>query len=523
MARVVALVMVLSAAGVAALPALGGQVGEVTQYGITWKFDRPVEAGQFVTGDWWVVGPVTVVSISPAPGPAPEAAKVNIKKGRWGDTSLRNDTRMRNGSMVVLKAGGRQGYDSRSSTYDPALSVKLPLTLAPNRSLISTVSHTSLPVDNFANKILWPSEKKCQCALKAAAVLTCLAAAPPEDAFRPPYAGTDKPIYRAKDLRWNLLLSLKAPAIEKKDKWPSGSYKLNVPDDWDQMARYFQRPWLEHLSSWAQQELNPTENQPNYGREHARLVSIASLMLHLDAPKEKKEKLLVGLVQYGIDISGAARVGANWNWGGGHTSGRKWPVVFASLMLGKPELRTLPASAVFHEDSQTYYGTGWFGQTALWQMITHHGPRQPYEEKPPEQWERWDKTSEGYRCCCNAVAWVGTALAARMMKAVKVWDHDAFFDYCDRWMREDDPYAKDRGGHARPKQETDTFDPFVTRMWRAYRKTAPEQAMAGNPRKWVWQGRTAGWVPNPKPTAEAVAAHVAAVRKAAREPGGRGQ
>jgi len=70
-----------------------------------------------------------------------------------------------------------------------------------------------------------------------------------------------------------------------------------------------------------------------------------------------------------------AKVGANWNWGGGHSGGRKWPVVFASLMLGKPALRKLPPSAVFHEDAQTYYGTGWFGQTPLWQMISHHGPR----------------------------------------------------------------------------------------------------------------------------------------------------
>ena len=466
-------------------PAVAGvaQRTEVSQYGITWKFDKPAKSGQFITGDWWVVGPVTVVGVTPAPGPAPAEANAAIKKGVWGDTSLRNDNRMRNGSMVALKAGGKQGCDSRSVTYDPACSIAFPYVLAPSRSLISTISHTTLPADNFCAKIMWRSEKKSQCALRAAAVLTCLPEAPPEDAFRPPYAGTDKPLWRAKDLKWDLLPKLK----------PAGQ----VPS-WEDFERYFQRPWLEHVLNWPQQELNPTENQPNYGREHARLVSMASLMLSLDVPRERKRKLLIGLIQYGIDVAGVARVGGEWNWGGGHSSGRKWPVVFASLMLNDPKLRDLPESAVFHEDAQTYYGKGWFGQTALWQMITHHGPRTPYEEKPPERWEQWDKTSEGYRVCCNAVAWIGMALTAREMKAIKVWEHDAFFDYCDRWMREDDPYAKARGQHARPEGETKTFDPFVDAMWRAHRKTAPEQEMSGKNRKWI-PGQNGKWEPNPRP------------------------
>jgi hypothetical protein len=169
-------------------------------------------------------------------------------------------------------------------------------------------------------------------------------------------------------------------------------------------------------------------------------------------------------------------------------------------MLGEPTLSRLPETAIFQEDTQTYYGKGWFGQTALYWMIQHHGKRERYEEKPPEQWEKWDRTTESYRICCNAVGWVGSALAARHMKAVKLWNHDAWFDYVDRWMREDDPYARARGSHPRPKMETTTFDPFVTAMWKAHRKSAPEQDMAGNPRMWVWnEGNSWSWVPNPRP------------------------
>lgn len=457
---------------------------EVSQYGITWTFERPVKAGQFVTGDWWVVGPVKIVKITPDPGPV-TGENLVLGVNRWNDTSLKNDTAMRNGSMVVLKVGHRHGYDSRAAGYSEKESVKLPFELEPNRSLISSISNTTLPVDNFAKNIMWPDEKKCENVMKTAAVLTCLKEVPPANAFRPPYAGTEKPIFTADDILWDQLPSL-SPAGE-------------VPS-WEEFERYFQRPWIDHLMSWSQQQLVPNENGPNYGREHARIVSIASVMVSLDVPREQKQKLTIGLIQRGIDLYGLAKVGGYWNEGGGHSSGRKWPILFASIMLGEPSIARLPETAIFQEDTQTYYGKGWFGQTVLYWMIQHHGKRSKYEEKPPEQWEKWDRTTESYRLCCNGAAWVGSALTARHMKAIKLWNHDAYFDYVDRWMREDDPYAKARGKHKRPEMETTTFDPFVTAMWKAHRKDAPKQDMAGNDRMWVWgEGDSWSWVPNPKP------------------------
>jgi len=489
------------------------RVSEISQYGITWHFDRPVRAGRFITGDWWVIGPVTITHTTPAAGPAtPDESAVDTSKNRWGDTSLRNDSRMRNGSMIVLTATQKQGYDSRSRTYDPALSVTFPVTIEPNRSLISTVSAPPVKRNSVAHKIMWDSEKTGGTVLDSAAVLTVLADEPPADAFRPPYAGTDKPLYRASDLRWGLLRRLAVPEIDPKVYPPY--YDIRLPADWAAAERWFQRPWIDHMCNWMQQQLNPCENCPAYGREHARLVSIASLLLHLDVPDETKRPLLIGLVQYGLDVSGVAKVGGSWNWGGGHTSGRKWPMLFASLMLDDPAIGDVPDTCVFHEDAQTYYGTGWAGQTALYWMVQHHGRRDHYEEKPPEQWTRWDRSSESYRLCCNGRAWAGTALAARLCKAVAAWNHDAFFDYVDRFMAAEDAYAAHRGGHERPDMEGGTFDPFVDAMWRAYRDNAPAQPMAGNPRMFVWEGRSYQWVPNPKPTDEEVAAHLAEVKAA---------
>ena len=88
------------------------------------------------------------------------------------------------------------------------------------------------------------------------------------------------------------------------------------------------------------------------------------------------------------------------------------------------------------------------------------------------------------------------------MKAIKIWGHDAFFDYCDRWMSKDDPYEKNRGKNARPSQEGKTYDPWVDKMWETYRKTAPQQDKAVKNMKWEWDSKATyqnpkgKWVPN---------------------------
>jgi hypothetical protein len=467
-----------------AVGAVAEEVTALSQYGITWKFDRLCQVGKFVTGDYWVVGPVRVVEVTPKPGPAPADERTDVRKNQFGDAGLQDDRTMRHGSMIVLKAGGSQGYDSRPRNFDPALSVRFPCTLRPNESLISTVSNPDVNVSNFVHALMWASEKRSQLALRSAAVLTCLAQPPPADAFRPPYAGTNKPLHRLSELRWDLLSKLT----------PVG----RVPA-WEEMEGYVQRPWLDHVSSWLCQVTGPSENQPCYGREFSRVVSLASLMLMLDVPQERKEKLMIGFIQLGLDLHGLAQCGRQWQADGGHWSGRKWPILFAGRMLGDKPMQTLPPTLIFQEDQQTYFGKGWCGQSTLFQMVGHHGPRRPYEERAPDTWDDMDKRSESYRLCCTAKAWIGTALAVQLMEAKRLWQHEAYFDYCDRWMSLTDAYAAQRGRFRRPGDEGRTFDPFVDAMWAAYRPTVPAQEGATRSLKWVWGNNNRGeFVPNPK-------------------------
>lgn len=463
-------------------------VSSISQNGITWHFEKPVHAGQFITGDWWVVGPVTISHVDPAPGPAPEAAadaKSGTVKSRYGDTSMKDDPRMRNGSMIVTEAGRNQGYDSRLINFNPESSVSFPLELPVNRSLISTISNETNPAPVLHEAIMWTSEKKGVSALESASVLTCLPTKPPADAFRPPFAGVEKPIYRWSDIRWDLLPSLDPPA--------------EIPS-WEQFARYVERPWLDHVSTWVYQDMGPRKNQVNYGRENARIGGMIGLMLMLDVPREQKEPLMRGFVQLGIDAAGLARAGRIWAADGGHWNGRKWPILFAGLMLNDESMLELVRSGDFSENRQTYYGKGWFGETALFQISFHTTPQPPYEEKPPAEWGPSEKRQEGYRASTISAGWIGTALAVQLMKSKAAWNHDAFFDYTDRWMRQNDPFSSARGENPRPKSEGKSFDAFVDRMWAMYRNQVPPQPDAGSPTKWVWDGkdREGRYVPNPE-------------------------
>ena len=83
----------------------------------------------------------------------------------------------------------------------------------------------------------------------------------------------------------------------------------------------------------------PVEYQPQYGRELGRAAGLASLILMTDLPPARKEKLLIGFVQNGIDLWGIVRAGFHgWQAHGGHGTGRKWPIVFAGIMLGDDEM-----------------------------------------------------------------------------------------------------------------------------------------------------------------------------------------
>jgi hypothetical protein len=394
----------LPRAALADRPARSGQASALEQFGIGWTFSRPHACGQYVQGDWWVVGPVEVIGVSP---PSQSGARVA------------------NGSMVNPKAGPQvQGYDSAmygeghaQGRYDAALNAALdvspqaPLIVPAGSSIVSTISE---------------EEPGARPGLRSAAILTVVDAPPPEGAFRPPYCGADKsPKWNAADLRREELRKLRRAR---------GGPSLA------ELETQFERPWIDHVRGWLSRYIHPSEAMPDYGRDIAIRVGQASLMLNADIPLERKELLLQRFVQLGIDLYGVAMDGGGWPPDGGHNSGRKLPILFAGLLLGDEGMLGIGRTDVmFSEDAQTFY----VEETAPGEINGGHGGYRPEHIGMPEWGIRhateifrdnviWDE--DKYRTCCTANAWVGEILTAHVMGLREAWAHEALFDYQDRYM-----------------------------------------------------------------------------------------
>jgi len=436
--------------------------GSVSQYGITWTFDKPARVGQFVTGDFYVVGPVTVKAIDPAPEGGFHGSMLNPQPSEYQGYAARN--------------GLENGSDDR--VYKAELAAKLPIAMVPGDSLVSTIS-----MDNGKTGRTFRLYERHRgggpdSVNKAAAVLTCLDAPVPGDTFRPSYCGKQKKRYRFRDLNLKLL-----PSLELTPGAP----------DLDGLARVFERPWIDHAYSWSSRHIHPIQNMPEYGQQVGHAVEDGGLLLLGSAPLEKKRKLLVGFVQVGVDLFGCVERGARgWPGAGGFGSGRKWPIVFAGILFQDKDMQSVKAE--FGEDDQTAFGKCWTGAKVVfagqYPIVARENParfadeRGPYEHLPPSQWK--SSMGEGYRRCCTSRCWVGQALAARLMHAEKLWNHDAFFAYVDRWMTEDDKEFRVEIDKYYPKlnlvDETKTWahqgacEDFVKEMWTKYRESIPPAA-----------------------------------------------
>ena len=431
---------------------LGATTNQISQFGITWTFDTEYEYGQFANGDYWVVGPVNIIGIDPAS---------TVIDGRAVHGSMVNP------SPVVYRQGYSTVYDSRFPQYYQEMnaawgvSSSNPLTLSPHSSLVSTIS--MIPY------VKW----RC---IKTAAVLTVLDKPAPEGSFRPPYSGTDKTIkFNKNQLDYSLLGKLPPVSNTPRLKQQPGD------GQGASVERMFERPWIDHVPGWTGNHLHAVENSQTYGEYLSNQVGEGALMLHLDYTNEQKETLLIRFVQVGIDNYGIIQAGGieSWYGDGGCTHGRKWPILFAGLVLNDNDMKNIgeksgdyfyhngydvrnhpPDYIHFSEDDQSYYVDdidierciGYTHESPppdLPQVTPYQRPNfepfgwedkgQPEHRKYPLiNWETKAWQSE-YRRTNTAMSWAGWLLAAIIMEekaaAKTLWNHDIIFDYQDRYMK----------------------------------------------------------------------------------------
>jgi hypothetical protein len=432
--------------------------------------------GQFVNGDYYVVGPVTVTAIAPQPT---------------------TSTPYLNGSVKNLPAAnGKSGFDSRlndgtdeSWWFDATLRSYPPITLNPGDSLVSSISLATI---HSVPEVMRSTEMSAS-PVATVSVLTVLSAAPSADAFRPSYCDRSQTIYHAGALQRSLLPSLAPPS-------PSHTPTLAQFETW------YRRPWIDTNAFLFDA---PANYMPSYGQHVAFADSYATLLLMLNFSADQKINLTNYFVQYGIDLYGCVQAGYGWPAFGGHRSGRKLPIVFAGMLLNNDGMKNVSANFPnkFGEDMQTLYiknlppagsfQQAWQGATVIYGghygvnadgSVVSAGLYGPYEQLQPSAWPLISPTEqlgEAYRRCCTSVSWVGEALAIHILKAESVWNYPAFFDYVDRWMNEDDTQAVaeikaqsgfdysanwERQGQTRfwLQGEFPQYS-FIDDMWKAYR------------------------------------------------------
>jgi len=404
----------------------------VSRHGFVWTFDTTYTVGQFANGDYWVLDPgsgVTLNSVTP-----------NYTSVGWHQHGMM--------SNPIAGTNANDGFDSTTRTFDSSLNIAdtLPATFSGGTSLVKAESQSSQ--SNVPQ-------------LLGAGILTVVSTTPSAGDFRPPYCGTDKSLnWNISDLDYTKLHSLAQPN--------SGT---NVPAI-SVSEGSFERAWIEINTEWTGRHLHPQNNQPDYGREMALAIGEGLLQLQLNYSNAAKETLLIRMVQYGIDIYGAAVSGAVWKNNGGHNHGRKAVLLLAAHVLGDSNILAYGDKSqhfIFGEDQQTfvvaqsdvddcpkYSGDKYQRECYTSSMIGTPEWGEKHNSAPNRDGSNW---WVAYR---NIVgnSLIGGPLSMQMMGLTSQWNWPPLFDYMDRlWTIEEGTRSN----------STDKIHLFEADMWDEYR------------------------------------------------------
>lgn len=429
----------------------------LTTNSITWNFDKEVtlsgaggtyQYGTYCNGDYWVIGPVTVLSISPSWNGSSNGAELNTIADGW--------------SQGLRSSAGVSIYQSSRN-----VATSLPRTFQPSSSILS-----SRGTGGCAGVYL-----SSRTHITGAAVLTVLSSPPPSGSFRPGYAGPNTThMGTESDIRYDRLARVA----------PTGG----VPS-MSQYATVFGHPRPAHLAHHASINVLPCGNGAmGYNADNGGDISLACLLANCDYTAAQKRDLVVAICQTGIDlfeiIMHQAPGGECWEPNGGHGAFTKMAIIFAGVVLDNAEMMAIgdrsgdflgdnagnPPSGYIHfaEDGQTFYVKQSDTQRGLGYTsgdigLPEWGIRYSTYPNHPMATSSWNAE---YRRCCTACSWSAGILAVHMMSQQGVnvkglWNHDCLFDYMDRYISIEVQYKFSRYHQ----------DDWVESMWNNYRAAYP--------------------------------------------------
>ena len=421
----------------------------VTQEEFTWTFSEERPVGQYVNGDWFVVGPVTITNITPE--------------------STESDGRVKNGSMLDW-VGLPQGMDSYNSAESGGSAAESPhanysesLNVSPNRNgylvgLNNVTVWSSIGRENPGNGR--PTLEDCT-------VLTVVEDVPPEGAFRPnPYTSDKSHRWTESDLDWSILRNLSPPSGFTQD-WTSQAFAMRrVAPEPAPNPGTGDRPY-RHLR---------IEIIGGQGKDLSYSRAPRFLHLHLDGTQEDKRQLFINCVQHGLDVFYRAEQTSEMLFppNGAWSAGRTLPACFAALALNDTPLKGIigggwdshissdngqvmrVTQAQIDSDSQD------FQQKDL--NMPHWMIRARTEPFRSDNRRAWGEASYSY---VRHVFWGAVTMAHLTPGMREVWDYEPMFDFVDRC-------AEIELGRGDVETGTNGIHPFALAMWQTYRTTFGE-------------------------------------------------
>mgnify|MGYP000983196626 CR=1 FL=1 len=306
----------------------GTTTSNLTHDGETITFNSAVQVGEYVTGRKWFLSGAEITDIARA-----------------------HSTNGIDGAMVdpgEARTAGH-GFDASlasSGAYSSALDLtrNLPYMPVAGEAIVKVTSWVS--GDAGAPASLRPR-------LRRAAAFHCVDSPPAANAFAPNWAGTTKHEFTTDDITYANLPGAVLPSLSV----PSGTRPpLSAVEN------YLSKIWLDNHGSIGDgtQYFNPSENMPNYGREHGQQIGLALIYLCMDAATiGDKTTLRNRIIQMGIDYYGMLTAGVHWINNGALNYWKKALILAAGQLLDDAGMLAIgtnyPASGNwFAEDASTF-------------------------------------------------------------------------------------------------------------------------------------------------------------------------
>jgi hypothetical protein len=303
-----------------------------TYNGVSWDWSEDVPVVSSIMGDPHPISAsgITLTATSPAMATGSNGIQVN-------PTNFFN-----------------QGWDDRASNYDANLRPSLPYSASANDSIIKVRSMESgdltpysagqpvnvSPANTYGN----PSSTQ----IREAGVLTVLASDPGEPFFRPSAFGTNKTIHLVSEINQALIPNGSGSSLTAVD--PSS---INLAGrTLAILERRFERYQLDIQPIAAGRGTRPHYQMNSYDGFVARDIQEAIVMLSLDYTYAEKERLLHGVIQYGLDLYYQFLADDSFFTHGG----RKIALMFAAYMLDnstmKANIKKWAKEGRFYEDQR---------------------------------------------------------------------------------------------------------------------------------------------------------------------------